>query len=490
MHPAGQRRLPKRQQLVARAPAGRTAARAGRGDDGFTIIEVMVAALVLIVGLLMVLAMYGGALRTTTTSNTRVTATNLARELVETVREVDYNDLAAAATELQARGLGSGTPWTIERRSTTYTVTATTCVFDSPNDGYAATPPANACNTNAAGVDANGDDFRRVTFELRWTDDLRQRVMSQTALVVNPAGGLGPRILSIAPLTQTITANVGTVGVVWNTTDAQSLRWEVDDGISNGVISGTTSFTALWNIGTSGSGTEVLDGSYTMTARSFDERDVAGESRRADIVLNRRAPYAPTGFVGGHNTRAGDWVELEWSPNRERDILGYRVLWAGPDDALATGDDEQVCPAPATGTLLAPTRTSCADLSAESGSQVYSLVAVDRDEGNALRAGTARTRTVSAAGSPPLSPLVVAITTLDGLPRVTWTAPLLQDVAFYRIYRDGTGYEDRYDRTTGGLITSYVDTDPGSETHDYWVTAVDSNFNESDTVGPVRLVLP
>ena len=477
--------------MVVRAPLV-TAARSGRGDDGFTVIEVIVASLVLLVGILGVLAMYNGALRTTTTSNTRVAATNLVRELVETAREVDYNDLGDVTAQLQARGLGSGTPWAIERRGTTYTVTASTCVFDTPTDGYAATPPAAACNPNAGGADANGDDFRRVTFELRWEDDMRERVMSQTTLVANPAGGLGPRILSISPLTQTIVANVSTVDVTWTTTDAQSLRWEVDDGVSHGSISGSTSFTATWNIGTAGSGTEVLDGSYTMTARSFDERDVAGEARRADIVLNRRAPYAPTGFVGGHNTRAGDWVELEWQPNRERDILGYRVVWAGPDDTPATGDDEQVCPAPATASLLAPTTTSCADLSAESGEQTYSLMAVDRDAGNALRVGNARTRVVAAAGSPPRSPLALVIENLGGLPRLVWTAPLLEDVAFYRIYRDGTnvGYADRYDRTTGGLVTSYVDTDPGTGSHRYWVTAVDSHFNESDPIGPVSWLLP
>jgi Tfp pilus assembly protein PilV len=475
--------------VVADGPPG-TAAPAGRGDDGFTVIEVVVASLVLITGILMVLAMYGGALRTTATSNTRVAATNLVRELVETAREVDYNDLGDVAAEAQSRGLGAGTPWRIDRRGTTYTVTASTCVFDSPTDGYAVSAPANPCQSNPVGVDANGDDFRRVTFELRWQDDTRQRVMSQSTLVVNPAGGLGPRILSITPLTQTITANVEKVDVVWQTTDAQSLRWEVDDGVSKGVVSGATSFTATWDIGMSGSGTEVLDGSYTMTARSFDERDVAGESRRADIVLNRRAPYAPTGFVGGHNTRAGDWVELEWTPNRERDILGYRVVWAGPDDTPATTDDEQVCPAPATGSLLAPTTTSCADLSAESGQQTYSLMAVDRDVGNALRVGDARTKAVSPAGAPPHSPLALAVETLNGLPRLTWTAPLLGDVAFYRIYRDGIAYADRYDRTTGGLITTYTDTDPGNGGHSYWVTAVDRDFNESDTVGPVRLVLP
>lgn len=472
------------------------------GDAGFTVIEVMVAALVLVVGILGVLAMYGGALRTTTTSNTRVAATNLARELVEAAREVDYNDLGEVTAELEARGLGAGSPWTIERRGTTYTVTAATCVFDTPTDGYAAAAPTNACSTNAAGPDANGDDFRRVTFELRWDDDQRQRLMSQTTLVANPAGGLGPRILSISPLTQTIVANVGSVDVVWTTTDAQTLRWEVDDGVSHGSINGSTSFTAMWEIGTAGSGTEVLDGSYTMTARSFDERDVAGEARRADIVLNRRAPYAPTGFVGGHNTRAGDWVELEWKPNRERDILGYRVVWAGPDDTPATSDDEQVCPAPATGSLLSPTTTSCADFAAESGEQTYSLVAVDRDQGNALRVGDARTRVVEAAGTQPNGPPVLAVEPLSGLPRLTWTVPLaggipllggqplLEDVAFYRIYRDGTDYEDRYDRTSGGLITSYTDTDPGTGTHSYWVTAVDDDLNESDPVGPVAWSLP
>ncbi|HYH58712.1 MAG TPA: hypothetical protein VD790_05785 [Thermoleophilaceae bacterium] len=464
-----------------------TAAPPGRGEDGFTMVEVMVAALLLVTGILAVLGVYNGALQTTATSNTRIAATNLVRELVETARELDYVDLDAVTSQLQSRGLGSGSPWTIERRGLEYTVTASTCVFDSPTDGYGATAPANACAPNAAGGDSNGEDFRRVTFVVRWRDDARTRETTQAALIVNPAGGLGPRILGISPLTQAITANVGTVSAVWTTTAAQSLRWEIDDGVSGGSVTGATSFTATWNIGTSGSGSEVLDGAYTMTAQAFDDRDIPGESKRADIVLNRRAPYAPSGFDGGHNTRAGDWVEFDWSLNRERDILGYRVVWAGPDDTAATADDEQVCPAPAAGPMLAPTTDSCADFSPESGLQRYSIVAVDRDPGNTLRDGTKRTLTVGAAGSPPRSPLLLVLTNLSGVPRLTWTAPLLEDVAFYRVYRDGASvaYADRYDRTTGGLITTYTDSDAGATSHRYWVTTVDSDFNESDPIGPV-----
>jgi hypothetical protein len=457
------------------------------GEDGLTMIEVMVASMLLIVGMLGVLSMFTGAIRTTTTSNTRVAATNLARELIETAREIAYDDLGGIVAQAQSRGLGAGTPWTIVRRGVVYTVTAATCVFDSPTDGYAATAPSNACTSRPAGADPNGEDFRRVTFRFSWRDDSRVRTMSQSTLVINPSGGLGPRILTTTPLSQTITANVSSVSVAWITTFAQSLIWEIDDGVSGGTLTGSTSFTATWQIGVSGSGTEVFDGAYTMNGRAFDERDIPGETRSADIVLNRRAPYAPTNFEGGHNTRVGPWTEFEWSLNRERDILGYRVVWAGPDNTLATTDDEQVCPAPADGSRLSPTTNDCVDFDSASGPQKYSVVALDRDASGALRKGDARSVTVPSAGSRPARPLVLALLTVSGLPRLTWTAPLLTDVAFYRIYRDGSavGYADRYDRTTGGLITTYTDTDPGTVSHRYWVTAVDTHYNESNPIGPV-----
>jgi hypothetical protein len=456
-------------------------------EAGFTIVELIVASFVLLVGILGVLAMLTGALRATATSDTRVAATNLARELVETARSVDYDNLDVVAAQLQARGLGSGTPWTIERRGVSYTVIATTCAFDSPADGYGAAAPANACNANPAGSDANGDDFRRATFALSWNDGGKTRSLTQTSLIVNPSGGLGPRITAIGPLTQTVTNNINPF-VDWATTPtAVSVRWEIDDGVSSGNVSGSSSFRTTWNIGTSGSGTEVLDGSYTITAQPFDDRDIAGEAKRADIVINRRAPYAPTGFAGGHDTRVNDWVDFDWSLNRERDIRGYRVVWAGLDNTAGNGDDQQVCPAPAVGPMLSPTTKSCADFNPRPGTQTYSIVAIDRDQGNAMRDGTRRTLTIGAAGSRPGRPAgPLSVSTVDNVPRLTWSAPATGGVAFYRIYRDGTqvAYGDRYDRTTGAT-TSFSDSSPGTTSHTYWVTAVDSNYNESDPLGPV-----
>ena len=56
--------------------------------------------------------------------------------------------------------------------------------------------------------------------------------------------------------------------------------------------------------------------------------DAQGPRRRAALPsqwsLNRRAPVAPDGFGGGRNG-CGDYVDLQWVPNPECDIAGYRV---------------------------------------------------------------------------------------------------------------------------------------------------------------------
>ena len=141
--------------------------------------------------------------------------------------------------------------------------------------------------------------------------------------------------------------------------------------------------------------------------------------------------------------------------------------------------------------MLAPTTTSCADLSAaESGAQMYSLVAVDRDAGNALRDGDARTLTVGAAGSAPAQPARCStVATVNGLPRLTWTAPLLERRRLLpHLPRRARRYADRYDRTSGGLITTYTDTDPGTTAHQLLGHRRRQHFNESDPIGPVDVV--
>jgi len=466
--------------------APRLPARRWQADDGFTIVEGVVASLVLVIGLLGILTMLTGSLRATTATNARVTATNLTRELVEAVRGLSYTDMTGSLvqTRLQAQGLGSDTPWTITRRGVTFTLTSTSCTFDDPADKLAATPPADVCTPAPTGAtgDPNGEDFRRTTFTITWSEPGgAPRTFTQSTLVVNPTGGLGPRIVSFTPVTQTITSLVNTASIRWTTTIAQTIAWSMDDGQTSGTVNGTTSFTTAWDIGTSGTGLEALDGAYQMTAQPFDDRGVAGEAKRANIVLNRRQPYPPPTLEGGHNTRLGDWIELQWSPNNERDILGYKAVWAGLDTTPGTFDDLQICPLLSEGTMLPATTTSCVDFAPPIGATKYYVVAIDRNRDGVIRAGDRRLLSVTAPSprpNPPQSPL--SVTSANGPPRLTWNAPSSGAVSFYRIYRDGS----RYDRTSNAG-TSFTDESAGSSAHFYWVTAVDPTFNESDLLGPV-----
>lgn len=468
----------------------RRSERALAAEGGFTMVEGMIATVILVVGMLGVLTMLTGALRGTTANNARVAATNLSRELIEAVRGLSYDDMTSGLiqTRLQARGFGTGTPWTIERRGVTYTLTATSCTYDDPADGIAAAPPSQLCTPAATGAtgDANGEDFRRTTFAIEWNEPGgAQRLMRQTTLVVNPSGGLGPRITSFTPITQSVTSSTqNSASIVWTTTPAQTLRWSADDGraSSSASVAGSTSFTTNWDLGTSGTGAEILDGSYQITAQPFDDRDIAGEAKRANVVVNRRQPYPPPRLEGGHNTLFGDIVELEWRVNEERDVLGYRVMWGGPDGAAGGGNDEQVCPWPTQGTMLPATTTSCIHWWPASGDQFYYVVAIDRDRFNAPRDGDRRGLAIgppSARPAPPTGPLTAS--TVDGRPVLTWSAPASGSVSFYRIYRDAA----RYDRTAD-VSTTFTDSNTGTATHDYWITAVDSTFNESDPIGPVK----
>lgn len=460
------------------------------GVAGFTLVEVMVAMLVLLVGILGTLKLFDGALTGTAGNNARVGATNLGRELAETARGLDYDKLTPAllADTLQARGLGAATPWKIVRRGVSYTIAESVCTYDDAADKIASSAPDNVCSSLPPGAtgDDNGDDFRRVTFDVSWSDQGRTRSLAHNELVANPAGGLGPRITSLSPLTQTITTNLSTATITYQTVAAAALHWRADNGEDEAnATGGPTNWVVNWSIGSVGSG-EILDGTYRVTGQAFDSLGVPGDSKLATVILNRRRPYAPPSLSGGHDTRVSDWVDLEWALNSERDIIGYRVFWSGPDDVAGNGDDVQVCPSNPVA-LLSEEASSCTDLGpADGGATQYYVVAYDRNPADQVAAGDRRSVSIAAPGprpDPATGPLV-ATTGANGDPVLTWQAPPTGAVSFYRIYRDGTAIGNRHDRT-GNSARTWSDDDAGATGHQYWVTAVNSQYNESDPLGSV-----
>jgi prepilin-type N-terminal cleavage/methylation domain-containing protein len=488
-----------------------------RSDErGFTLVEVMAAITILLAGVLGAVAMIDGANAGTATASDRVGAVNLARELTEGARAADYNKLdnANIVTELrkqpQLTGSLSGT-WTLNRRGVNYTVTADACAYDDKKDGIATSPPPNVCSNEptSATVDSNGDDFRRVNFTVAWTLNTKTRSVQQTTLIPNPSGGLGPRVISLSQTSVLVPPSGGGAGCSYTspstvsinalTTPANSLHWTTDNAGSEGDAPSADG--RNWGITWDLDNPAVLDGSYTLTAQAFDDRGIPGDVKAATVGINRSCPQQPTGFDFGFNHRSttnhpSGVYEFQWQTNPERDIVGYRVYWAGPDGAPGGGDDALVCPSFGT-TPIQGTRCY-ADQSSGGATQTYYVVAVDLSNisttSSAPREGPPEQLTKTDPNSaPPTWPSGTNLTAtlVDNYPTLGWdqqaTPAAGRTIQYYRIYRDGDPslLRNRVD-WTDGPASAWADPQPGATTsHQYWVTAVDDQFNESDPIGPV-----
>jgi Tfp pilus assembly protein PilE len=109
-------------------------------EYGFTIVEVMVAAFVLLVGVLAMLNVLDMANAVTTTHRSRDVATNLARQITESARAVPYAALIPETIEQELQdqpGLASTTSdgWGIERHRIQFSVSVGVVSVDDPSDG-------------------------------------------------------------------------------------------------------------------------------------------------------------------------------------------------------------------------------------------------------------------------------------------------------------------------------------------------------------------
>lgn len=130
-------------------------------DQGFTIIESLVAAFILVVGMLGVLSFITQAQATTWSTQARTNANALSREIIEGVQSVPYEQLVTSTlvTTLQARpGLADdqlGSPgWQINRGAFTYTVSVGACTVDDPRDGIGNHDAGQFCASGTTGTSA------------------------------------------------------------------------------------------------------------------------------------------------------------------------------------------------------------------------------------------------------------------------------------------------------------------------------------------------
>jgi prepilin-type N-terminal cleavage/methylation domain-containing protein len=483
-----------------------------RSDErGFTLIEVLVAIFILLVGVLGVVSLIDGANFATAQTKSREGGTNLAREILDGARAVDYDKLTPAEIvgQLQSQpGLADSNAstdgWQLARRGITYTVSAVpVCKIDDPQDGLGDHADGGFCasSSTTGTIDGNPDDLRRMDVTVEWSVGALHRSVRQTTLIINPSGSLGPSVKSFCVAQASLsTTCVGTpTNVVWHpsqttvpfaatTSPAAAFHWQVDDGVSRGdatsMPSGSsTSWTFDWDLRTVGTfdcqvtPDWTLDGNYLVGGQAFDSNGIQGQRKALTVTVNRSEPFRTCGFAGGYNEPPdkSPVVDLQWKANPERDIVGYRVF-----------RQEAGAPHPVeVGSCSLTIETSCFDSDPPvGGAYDYYAVAVDRDPstGN-LRDGPAGdlvTIDVPSGNQQTTAPPTVYVTTSDGLPQITWSEADDPDgIRFYRIYRNGTTYAHRYDQSDG-VTLSFTDTNPGSTGDTYYVSAVDRLFNESE----------
>lgn len=112
-----------------------------------TIVEVMAAMLILVVGVLGTLVLIEGGIASTSRTTAREQGTNLARDLVERTRQAAYADVTTDAAPATLRAMlpasdavgplsgPESRTFTLTRRNVQYTVTVFACSIDDPTDG-------------------------------------------------------------------------------------------------------------------------------------------------------------------------------------------------------------------------------------------------------------------------------------------------------------------------------------------------------------------
>jgi type IV pilus assembly protein PilV len=175
-------------------------------EDGMTIIEVMVAMVVLLVGVLGVLVMIQGSVASTSQTKAREQGTNLVRDLVERARQVSYSTMTAAgapaalAAALPEAPAATAGAFTVTRRNIAYTATVSACSIDDPQDG-AGVGDASFCDAPGGAGPGSPGGTKVLGYNVAWNGDpitALCTVVTSNGVIGNLVSGVTGNLLGLA----------------------------------------------------------------------------------------------------------------------------------------------------------------------------------------------------------------------------------------------------------------------------------------------------
>ncbi len=173
-----------------------------------TMVETMVAAVILSAGVLGVFVMVETSDKVNADNRARETATGLSRELLESARATPYASIGGSnwfnstLTNLEGRSSNVVSPTShsqrteVSRRGYTYTVDVTTCSVDDSKDGYGPHGGGSWCSDSSTTGTSDGspEDFKRVAVTTQWTKDSKTYALYQTATFSSAGSVVGPAL--------------------------------------------------------------------------------------------------------------------------------------------------------------------------------------------------------------------------------------------------------------------------------------------------------
>jgi prepilin-type N-terminal cleavage/methylation domain-containing protein len=500
-------------------------------QSGFTLVEVLVAAVVLVVGLGSLLQMLVTADHVISTTRLRQEETSLAREALEDSRGLAFTQLTTTAI---ASALQPAVPQatlsssnlvvtrTVSSATQSFTVSFSVCDLDDPGDGYGNHNSAPASggtwcpDVGSNGTqDSNPDDYKRVSVTV--TPSTRSTPVIQQTILIYPRPVNGPAVSCLSTSSTcpgpdvTVTNGSSLTFNATTTATAASIAWlvngntapsgQIPTGSTDPYTPSGTSSSFTWNFPTA-------DGTYTITAVAYDANGFSGTRSTVVVKLNRHQVIAPASFNAGWNDLTGG-VEIQWVPSVDQDVLYYHVYrqYGNTVPQLVTtcgagGNVTGTSCADAPEPVFAPPLPSARPSPCTGTSQSYTttdnywVVGVDTDPSTGQpREGTAKSPTVDAnlCDHQPYAPSTLSGTLNNGRLALTWNAPspaapdAWESIQAWRVYRwpSNRGVQipgDRYQFVGNSpAVTSYTDgsPDPGGAQQSYCVTAVDIHLNES-----------